>query len=172
MPTLSRTPQWAYGGAQDDVKNHYPILLAEDNPDDAFFIQRAFHTAEIRHPLFLVADGQQAIDFMSGKGRYSDRSVYPLPQLVLCDLKMPGVSGFEVIDWMRKHGPTKLVPIVVLSSSALPQDVNHAYALGANAYMVKPADARALDRLFRTMAEFWLAGEMPSTANTSRNFAG
>lgn len=144
------------------VKSTYPILLVEDNPDDAFFVQRAFHTAEIRHPLFTVTDGQQAIDFLAGTGRYSDRSVYPLPRLVLADLKMPGVSGFDLIEWMRKNPQTRLVPAVVLSSSALPQDVNRAYALGANAYMVKPADARALDRLFRTIAEFWLAGETPS----------
>ena len=140
----------------------FPILLAEDNADDAFFIQRAFHTAEIRHPLFTVGDGQQAIDFLSGPGRYADRAVYPMPHLVLADLKMPGVSGFDLIQWMRNNPSTKLVPVVVLSSSALPQDVNRAYALGANAYMVKPADARALDRVFRTMAEFWLAGETPS----------
>lgn len=155
----------------NDVKNHHPILLAEDNPDDAFFIQRAFHTAEIRNPLFVVSNGQQAIDFMSGKGRYADRSVYPLPHLVLCDLKMAGVSGFEVIEWIRANPQTRRVPIVVLSSSALPQDVNRAYTLGANAYMVKPADARALDRLFRTIAEFWLAGEMPSTVTAVANLA-
>lgn len=144
------------------MTKNFPILLVEDNVDDAFFIQRAFHTAEIRHPLFTVGDGQQAIDYLTGAGRYSDRAVYPMPRLVLADLKMPEVSGFDLIQWMRNNPPTKLVPIVVLSSSALPQDVNRAYTLGANAYMVKPADARALDRVFRTMAEFWLAGETPS----------
>lgn len=139
----------------------FPILLVEDNPDDAFFVQRAFHTAEIRHPLFTVPDGQQAISYLKGAGRYGDRAIYPMPRLVLADLKMPVVTGFDLIQWMREHSATRVVPIVVLSSSALPQDVNRAYGLGANAFMVKPADPRALDRLFRTIAQFWIAGETP-----------
>jgi CheY-like chemotaxis protein len=79
------------------------------------------------------------------------------------DLKMPRLNGFDVIGWMRRHYPWKLTPIIILSSSALPQDVNRAYELGANAYMVKPADYRALERLFRTIADFWNAGETPTT---------
>jgi CheY-like chemotaxis protein len=143
------------------MNRYFPILLVEDNPDDVFFVQRAFHTGEIKHPLFTVEDGKEAIDYLSGHGDYADRSVYPVPHLVLADLKMPGVSGFDLIDWMRKDKGCKLMPIIVLSSSALTADVNRAYALGANAYMVKPADARALERLFKTIAEFWMTGEKP-----------
>ena len=139
----------------------FPILLVEDNPDDVFFVQRAFHTAHIEHPLFTVSNGQQAIDYMSGKGAYADRAVYPLPRLVLADLKMPGVSGLELIQWMRQDHYAKLIPIVVLSSSALSADVNATYAVGANAYMVKPANPLALERLLRTIAEFWATGESP-----------
>jgi DNA-binding response OmpR family regulator len=85
-----------------------------------------------------------------------------MPKLVLLDLKMPRLNGFDVIEWMRRHQPWKLTPIIILSSSALPQDVNRAYELGANAYMVKPADFRALERLFRTIADFWNAGITPT----------
>jgi CheY-like chemotaxis protein len=145
------------------VNKNFPILLVEDNPDDVFFVERAFHTAQIQHPLFTVGDGHGAINYLSGSAEYADRSVYPLPRLVLADLKMPRVSGFDLIEWMRKDKDCRLMPIVVLSSSALPADVNRAYALGANAYMVKPADARSLERLFQTIAEFWLAGETPTT---------
>jgi CheY-like chemotaxis protein len=143
------------------MNKHFAILLVEDNADDVFFVQRAFDSAHIKHPLFTVEDGHEAIDYLSAKGRYADRKVYPVPQLVLADLKMPGISGFDLIDWMRKDKAYRLMPIIVLSSSSLAADVNRAYALGANAYMVKPADARSLERLFQTIADFWITGERP-----------
>jgi CheY-like chemotaxis protein len=142
------------------MDHNFPILIVEDNRDDVFFVQRAFHTAQIKHPLFSVEDGQQAIEYLSGKGRYADRIVYPMPRLILCDLKMPKVSGFELVEWTRKDKRCKLVPIIILSSSALAADVNRAYQLGANAYMIKPADAQSLQQLFRTIANFWVAGEI------------
>jgi CheY-like chemotaxis protein len=144
------------------VKSTFPILLVEDNDDDVFLVRRAFHTVKIPHPLFTVTDGQKAIDYLSGKDSYADRSVYPFPRLVLADLKMPGVDGFDLIRWIRHDRNMRLIPIIILSSSALPEDVNRAYTLGASAYMVKPADPRALERLFGTIAEFWIAGEAPN----------
>jgi CheY-like chemotaxis protein len=143
------------------VNKYFPVLLVEDNPDDVFLVQRAFQTAQIKHPLLTVRDGQEAIDYLSGKGQYSSRSAHPLPQLVLADLQMPRVSGFDLIEWMRNDKFCKLMPIIILASSALPADVNRAYTLGANAYMLKPADARSLERLFHTIADFWLTGEKP-----------
>lgn len=143
------------------LKSRFPILLVEDNPDDIFFVQRAFKAAELAHPLFTVSDGQQAIDYMGSTRPYADRRKFPLPRLVIADLKMPVLNGFELIRWMRSDARSKLVPIIVLSTSALPEDVNEAYSLGANAYMVKPPDPRAFERLFRTIAEFWDLGETP-----------
>lgn len=140
-----------------------PILLVEDDPNDVWLVKHAFQTAGINQPLHTVNDGQEAIDYLQGVGPFADRHAFPLPKLVLLDLKMPRLNGFDVIGWMRRHYPSKLTPIIVLSSSALPQDVNRAYELGANAYMVKPADFRALERLFRTIADFWNAGVTPST---------
>jgi CheY-like chemotaxis protein len=128
-----------------------------------WLVRHAFQSANISNPLRIVNDGQEAIDYLKGNGAYSDRGAFPLPKLVLLDLKMPRLNGFDVIGWMRRHYPWKLTPIIILSSSALPQDVNRAYELGANAYMVKPADYRALERLFRTIADFWNAGETPTT---------
>jgi CheY-like chemotaxis protein len=141
--------------------SRFPILLVEDNPDDIFFVRRAFNAAKLEHPLLTVQDGQEAIDYMSSQRQYAERGKYPLPRLAIADLKMPIVSGFELIKWMRNNPRARLIPIIVLSSSALPDDVNHAYALGANAYMVKPPDPRAFERLFRTIAEFWDLGEKP-----------
>ena len=154
------------------MNRSFPILLVEDEPDDVFFVQRAFHSAHLKHPLFTVGDGQEAIDYLSGKGAYADHSVYPLPQLVLADLKMPRVSGFDLIAWMRNDKHCKFVPIIILSSSALATDVNRAYALGANAYMVKPADAHSLERLFQTIAGFWTAGQKPALARSGRERTG
>jgi CheY-like chemotaxis protein len=143
------------------VNGSYPILLVEDSPDDVLLIERAFQKSDLRHPLRSVTDGQKAIEYLEGIDDYSDRDTFPFPGLVILDLKMPGVGGFDVIQWMRRHPQAKLVPIIVLASSSLPADVNRAYELGANAFMVKPADHRALERLLRTMGEFWLASEGP-----------
>jgi CheY-like chemotaxis protein len=145
------------------MEANFPILLVEDDPNDVWLVRHAFQSANISNPLRIVNDGQEAIDYLKGNGAYSDRGAFPLPKLVLLDLKMPRLNGFDVIGWMRRHYPWKLTPIIILSSSALPQDVNRAYELGANAYMVKPADYRALERLFRTIADFWNAGETPTT---------
>ena len=147
------------------MEAHFPILLVEDDPNDVWLVKHAFLNAGIVNPLRIVNDGQEAVDYLKGSGAFSDRDAFPLPKLVLLDLKMPRLNGFDVIEWMRHHQPWKVTPIIVLSSSALSQDVNRAYELGANAYMVKPADYRALERLFRTIADFWNAGITP-TPNT------
>ncbi len=139
----------------------FPVLLVEDSPDDAFFVKRAFASAGLNHPLSFVEDGAQAIEYLCGKGKYADRNMYPVPGLVIADLKMPRVSGFDLIRWMRSDGYARLIPVIVLSSSALPQDVNRAYELGANAYMVKPPSYIALERLIRSIAEFWDSGQKP-----------
>ena len=144
------------------MEAHFPILLVEDDPNDVWLVRHAFQSAGIRNPLRVVHDGQEALDYLSGQGAFGDRQAFPTPKLVLLDLKMPRLNGFDVIEWMRRHYPWKLTPIIILSSSALPQDVNRAYELGANAYMVKPADYRALERLFQTIADFWNLGMTPT----------
>lgn len=141
----------------------FPVLLVEDSPDDAFFVKRAFASTGLNHPLVAVEDGSEAIEYLCGKGKYADRSVFPIPGLVIADLKMPRVTGFKLIQWMREDGYAKLIPIIVMSSSGLPQDVNRAYELGANAYMVKPASYVALERLIQSIAQFWDSGEKPAT---------
>src|SRR5688572_12342204 len=143
------------------MKEGLPLLLVEDNPDDVFLFTRALSKAKRPHPLYVVASGYEAIEYLSGAGKYGDRDAFPLPELIMLDLKMPGVSGFEVLKWIRSDGMARLIPVIVLSSSALTEDVNHAYSLGANAYMVKPANADALERLIQTISDFWYAGEKP-----------
>ena len=113
----------------------YPILLVEDSPDDVLLIERVFNRADFNHPLRTVTDGEKAIEYLKGLEEYSDRAAYPYPGLVILDLKMPGLGGFDVIRWMRGHPQAKLVPIIVISGSSEPADVNRAYELGANAFI-------------------------------------
>ena len=143
------------------MKAGLPILLVEDNPDDVFLFARALSKAKRPHPLQVVTNGQEAIDYLGRTGKYSDGDAFPLPELIMLDLKMPGVSGFQVLEWIRADGIARLIPVIVLSSSALTEDVNRSYALGANAYIVKPTDAVALERLIQTISDFWYVGEKP-----------
>jgi CheY-like chemotaxis protein len=108
------------------------ILIVEDDPNDVLLLQRAFQKAGLKNNLRLVRDGSQAIAYLSGHGIYSDRAKYPLPFLVLLDLKMPGTDGFEVLQWARAEPDLKRLLIVVLTSSNLQTDVDRAYELGAN----------------------------------------
>jgi two-component system response regulator len=143
------------------VNDEYPILLAEDQPDDAFLHGTRAGEGQTPPPAPSGHRWSEAIEYLMGESEYSDRTAFPFPGLVILDLNMPGMGGFAVIEWMRKNPATKLVPIIILSSSAEREDINRAYALGANAYMVKPADHQSLERLLQTIGEFWLAAQGP-----------
>jgi CheY-like chemotaxis protein len=133
-----------------------PILLVEDNEDDVFFMQRAMKNAEVTQPLKVVRDGQQAIDYLKGAAPYSDRSQNPLPCLVLLDLKMPYKSGHEVLQWIREQPSLKSLIVIILTTSRETRDVQKAYALNANAFLVKPPGAPQLMEMIRSLKEFWL----------------
>src|SRR6185295_4820460 len=114
------------------------ILIADDSEEDAFIIRRAFQEAGCDIPLTFVRDGQEAMDYLSGEGAFQDREAHPLPRLMLLDLKMPKVDGFDVLGWMQGQPQLKLLPVTVLTSSNQDRDVDRAYGLGANSYLVKP----------------------------------
>ena len=134
----------------------FTVLLVEDDLNDIFLVKRAFKLADISNPLQVVTDGQEAIGYLSGEGKYSDREAHPLPSLIVMDIKMPRKSGFEVLEWV-KGGERFLrrIPIVIVSSSDNPADINRAYELGANAYMVKPMNFRAVEHLFESITHYW-----------------
>jgi CheY-like chemotaxis protein len=131
------------------------ILLAEDDPNDVVLIQRAFQKAGLRNILKVVEDGDQAIKYLSGQGVYSNREQYPLPFLMLLDLKMPGTDGFEVLEWLRNEPQLKRMLVVVLTSSNLQADVDHAYELGANSYLVKPVSFDEMVHLIQRFESYW-----------------
>jgi CheY-like chemotaxis protein len=118
---------------------HTPtILLVEDNDDDVFFMRHALHKAKVGLPVQVVPDGQAAMDYLGGEGRYADREKYPLPTLIFLDLKMPYVNGFEVMEWMQRQPFAPEIQVVVLTSSPEDRDRQRAKELGARAYLVKP----------------------------------
>jgi CheY-like chemotaxis protein len=133
-----------------------PILIVEDNVDDLFLLKRAFRLAGISNQLCYAEDGQRAIDYLQGTGPFGDRDAYPLPALVLLDLKLPTKHGFEVLAWIRQQPSFKRVIIVVLTSSGEENDISRAYDLGANAYLVKPTSAEKLTEIIRALDIFWL----------------
>jgi CheY-like chemotaxis protein len=139
------------------MSNHkqFTVLLVEDDLNDIFLVKRAFKRAEIPNPLEVVTDGDEAVQYLIGEGKYSDRQLHPMPQLIVMDLKMPGRSGLEVLEWLKKDSTLKRIPVIILSFSDLPSDINRAYELGANAYMVKPVDFQAVEDLFLSITRYW-----------------
>jgi CheY-like chemotaxis protein len=132
------------------------LLLVEDNEDDAFFLRRALQQAGVAHPLQHMTDGQSAIDYLAGAGRFADRSQFPLPALVLLDLNLPYKTGLQVLEWLRAQPALVRVIVVVLTSSSEPIDVTRAYALGANAFVVKPSAPAELLKLAQALKLWWL----------------
>jgi CheY-like chemotaxis protein len=134
----------------------FTVLLVEDDLNDIFIVKRAFKMADIPTPLQVVTDGQEAIGYLRGEGKYQDRDAFPLPKLIVMDIRMPRRTGFEVLEWV-KNGSRLLrrIPVVIVSSSQNPSDINRAYELGANAYMIKPMNFREVEHLFETITHYW-----------------
>lgn len=127
-----------------------PLLLVEDNEDDVFIFRRAFRRAGLSHPLQVAADGQEAIEYLAGAGRYADRATHPWPSLVFLDLKLPRRSGHEVLAWIAGQPELPRVPVIVLTSSAEARDLQRSRELGALHYLVKPPTPDALAELIET----------------------
>ena len=132
------------------------VLIAEDDENDVFFLRRAFQQAKVENPLYVVRDGQEAIDYLSGTGDFSDRNAHPLPHLFILDLKMPRKNGMDVLVWLQEQPELRCLPVVILSSSAQARDIERAYELGANAFIVKPASLDERVELAKLIGSFWL----------------
>ena len=139
------------------------ILLVEDEESSAFLFQHTITELGILHPLQVAQDGREAMDYLEGNGRFADRTTFPIPSLIVLDLKMPRITGFEVLDWVRKQPELRRLIIIVMSASASESDVNRAYELGANAYIVKPSGMEKLGDVLRSIRDFWLTHNYPPT---------
>jgi CheY-like chemotaxis protein len=132
------------------------FLLVEDSEDDSLLIKRAFRRANVLNPLHAVKSGEEALEYLSGTRRYANRDEYPLPAIVLLDLKMPGLDGFEVLRWIRLQPGLKALRVVVLTSSDDMRDVTLAYQLGANSFLIKPVDFERFVEISQAISGYWL----------------
>ena len=137
------------------------ILLVEDNPRDAELTIRALRKRNLVNQLFTVEDGVEALDFLLCRGKYVDRAGLELPKVVLLDLKLPKVNGLQVLQALRANERTKVMPIVMVTSSAEDPDITAAYDLGANGYVVKPVDFDAFMEAVTNLGLYWLLVNQP-----------
>ena len=141
------------------------ILVVEDRADDIFIILRSFGQAGLTNPVQVVRSGEEAIAYLRGEGKFVKRAEYPLPSLVLLDLKLPGIDGFEVLTWIRQQQEIRGLPVVVLTASDQMRDVNRAYQLGANSFFVKELDFSGTVNFSKLLQDFWLKwAQMPQTS--------
>ncbi|MCI0534136.1 MAG: response regulator [Verrucomicrobiales bacterium] len=144
-----------FGGAhRADGPEQPGVLVAEDDENDICLIRRAFQKAQFEHPVSVVKDGEEALAYLQGLEPYTDRQCHPPPALVLLDLKMPRKNGFEVLEWIRDQPEFNHLPVVVLTSSQEGADISRAYALGANSYLVKPANFASLVEMMNRLRQF------------------
>jgi len=139
------------------------ILLVEDNPDDEELTRLAFEESRVANKLVVVRDGQEALDYLFATGKYAGRDVNEMPQVILLDLKLPKVDGLEVLHIVRADERTRLLPVVVLTSSKEEQDLIDSYSLGANSYIQKPVDYLQFVEAVRQLGLYWLV--LNQTAN-------
>ena len=148
------------------------ILIVEDREDDVLLMRKSFEKAGLPNPIKIVRDGEEALAYLSGEGKYASRDEYPLPSLILLDLKLPRMDGFEVITWIRKQEGIRAIPVVVLTSSSQLRDVNRAYELGANSFFVKELDFQNSVDLTRLLERYWLQkAAQPETSRPDRKRA-
>ena len=137
------------------------VLIAEDNEDDAFLLERAFRSIGLKNPIQIVADGEQVIAYLQGADKFADRQNYPFPSVVFLDLKMPRKDGFDVLEWLRDHPECHVMPTMIFSSSSDPADITRAYQFGANAYLVKPGSMPELEVFLKRAFDFWATCAKP-----------
>jgi CheY-like chemotaxis protein len=142
--------------------------MVDDSAEDVMLVERALEKAAVSDFFQWVRDGEEALRYLKGEGAYCDRRMFPFPTLLLLDLKMPVMNGFELLEWLKDHPDCSVIPTVVFSSSAEPEDVRKAYELGTNAYLVKPHGLQELTRKMQLLYEFWAGCERPPVPVAAR----
>jgi two-component system response regulator len=145
-------------------RNAQPVLLVEDNPDDQALALRALRRSDIRAPVIIANDGEEALDYMFGTGAYAGRDYRQRPALVLLDLKLPKVDGLDVLRRLREDQRTRSQPIVVLTTSNEESDLRNSYQLHVNSYVRKPVSSEQYDDVMREIGEYWLTLNLPPPA--------
>jgi len=132
------------------------VLLVEDSPSDVYFLKTACDRAEIPHRLSIVSDGDEAIDYLTGIGEFADRQRHPLPDLIFLDIKLPRRDGHEVLQWLRHQPAFRHLPVIMLTGSDEPSDIERAYKLGVTSYLMKNADPKEFGAGVRVILKYWL----------------
>ena len=132
------------------------ILLVEDEASDAALLRMGFEKAKVLNPIVHLSNGDDALLYLEGRGRYADRTTFPLPVLILLDLKLPGMTGFQLLQWMRTRSDVRRIPVVVLTNDDASETINAAYDLGANSYLVKPGGAAEIARMVNAIRQYWI----------------
>ena len=145
-----------------DTITRQTILVVEDDENDIVFLKIAVEKAGITSDLQVAEDGAEAIDYLSGKGEFADRSRYPLPSLILLDLKLPRVMGMDVLKWIRAQPQFDMTVVIILTSSQQRSDVQSAYSLHANSYLVKPTSPIDLTDMMGSLKNYWLQLNQPT----------
>jgi len=149
-------------------KYHSTILIVDDDLNDCAFIEAAFRAIGVTDPIHAVHSGREAISYMLGEGKYSDRGIYAYPTFITTDLKMPEKDGFAVLEFLKKNPAWEIIPTVVLTASRDLDDIKKAYMLGASSYHVKPNSIEALRRQVKVLHDYWMTCEVPEVDVTGR----
>jgi CheY-like chemotaxis protein len=147
-------------------KYHSTILVVDDDANDLVLIEGSFRAVGVTDPIHTVNGGKEAIAYMMGEGKYSDRSVYAYPTFITIDLKMPGRDGFAVLEYLKKHPAWAIIPTVILTSSRDLDDIKKAYMLGASSYHVKPNSLGELRQQLKVLHDYWMTCEVPQVDST------
>jgi CheY-like chemotaxis protein len=142
--------------ATDYMAGRATILVVEDDTADAYFLEKAFERILANCAVQRVSDGEEARAYLQGADKYADRAQYPLPSVILLDLRMPRMNGFEFLAWLRSEPELKIIPAVVYSSSENPADIKKAYEMGANSFLHKRISMNAVQETMRSFARYWL----------------
>jgi CheY-like chemotaxis protein len=142
------------------------ILVAEDDQNDAFLLRRTLKKVGILNPVQIVEDGAIALDYLRGNNEYKNRDEFPFPGVIITDLKMPKVDGFQILSWLKRHPECGVIPTVVLSASAMEGDVVKAYQAGANCYLQKPNSPAEFETMLKLLFEFWNLCKIPQLTSS------
>jgi len=149
------------------------LLVVDDDENDIRLLRRAFLKVGVDVYMEVVHDGEEAIQYLRGEDRFGDRQMFPLPRLLLLDLKMPRASGFEVLEWVRKQVGLRRMLVVVMTNSDEPEDVDRAYDLGANSFLKKPDDFSNLIKVTQRLHDYWMETNLcPNCAPSRRDLLG
>jgi len=144
------------------MNEELPILIAEDDENDAIILQRALRAAGFNNPFHISKNGADVIRYLKGEVPYSDRQKYRFPRIVITDLKMPELDGFQLLEWLQKHPECNVIPRIVLSASQQDSDIQRAYKLGVNSYLVKPIKFEELVANLRLALDYWRMCKKPA----------